>query len=1103
MKKRMLSILIYLALCSTLLPMTAGAAADKESYQTDPLFVDLDLDSSSPDDDENFVVMRKGAVILGPTEDMSIDVSADGSEYILQNPSQEAQGIREGTPVAWVDGAEKKAYFFVPTQITAQTDQVTFACEPMNTSLEDLFEEFSLSYEHSLPFSQNIDFTNAEGTLKLTGDLSGKSNFAFSLASDGAEVDWEVEYALTNAVLESGSYGDWQASLLTIPIGGTTGMETELEVELELSAADATSFSFDLTGGKAAVRAEGPLSQNTLSAEMVQAPVLQANQFRSTGNFEANITLQPRGKLFNMMEVGSEISNQVSVAARLTGDEGWNQAGQPWHTCKHASCVDGTVELTPKATAYIHTARQQHEQEQTFAPSSWSFYYTFSFDEFGWNTSCPHLLYPVEVTVRDAADNPIEGADVRYSPRQNFTVGTIDYCITATDEQGQATLYLPSGEAQTITASTQMQVGAPWNCETTVQSAVSCSVDSGDLPARAVIRMPSPDDLYQVTFDANAGERPAVNMPGAIFLKQGEGNLPNQAPRREGCFFMGWSTTPDGPGITYLPGGPVQGSAGDTLRLYAKWAWNPEDTFRTISYLAEDEGVIFADNPQFYYKDSKIPLLNPLREGYRFAGWTCEEVVGMSEPSTEVVVFCDDNGYYYINRVYVAHWEPVKYSVIWKDWDGSYLKVDPVAYYDELPDYNGPPPTREPDDQYYYIFAGWTPEIKVVTEDAQYTAVYNVYNRLKFTSSPQDVTLKAGETAVFRAETAGGGGEIAYQWYQIPQGVGADGAQPISGATTDTLTLTAADSMNGNRYYCVATDVVGQRVVSGEAGLAIRSSTSTSDDSDSSYSISLAGQMEGGQIILSRRYAEKGERVTLTVIPDQGYELDTLTVTDSTGKKVELTPIGDGQYTFQMPDWRVEIQATFRETVEEPLPFTDTDENAWYADAVRYVYQKGLMSGTSATTFAPESTTSRAMIAAILWRAAGSPVVDYAMDFADVEQGQWYSEAVRWAASEGIVSGYGDGTFGTDDPITREQFVTMLWRFARQQGQDVSIGEDTNILSYTDAGDLSEYAIPAMQWACGAGIISGTGDGSTLSPGGKATRAQAAMMLMRFLQAGA
>ena len=208
----------------------------------------------------------------------------------------------------------------------------------------------------------------------------------------------------------------------------------------------------------------------------------------------------------------------------------------------------------------------------------------------------------------------------------------------------------------------------------------------------------------------------------------------------------------------------------------------------------------------------------------------------------------------------------------------------------------------------------------------------------------------------------------------------------------------------------------------------------------------------------------------------------------------------DGTASFPFShasQYAIVIDTDSHEPVE--LPFTDVPEGAWYEDAAAYVYKHGLMAGTSATTFAPEVTTSRAMIATILWRMAGSPVVNYAMDYTDVAQGQWCSEAIRWATSEGVVTGYGNGLFGTNDPITRQQFAAMLWRYAQAQGYDVSIGEDTNILSYTDVANLSEYAIPAMQWAVGAGIINGT-SADTLTPQGRATRAQAAVMLMRFCE---
>ena len=308
------------------------------------------------------------------------------------------------------------------------------------------------------------------------------------------------------------------------------------------------------------------------------------------------------------------------------------------------------------------------------------------------------------------------------------------------------------------------------------------------------------------------------------------------------------------------------------------------------------------------------------------------------------------------------------------------------------------------------------------------------------------------------------------------------------------ITLPAGGILQVGTYTVTAYSPSQGRTVSGQITV-IGDSSSTP-----TYSVILPGRVEGGTVTAKKSYAEEGETFRFTVTPDEGWELDTLSVTDNRGTELDVKYEGDSMYSFKMPARRVEIQVSFREIPPESLPFTDIADNAWYADAVHYVYKHGLMAGTSATTFAPDVTTSRSMIATILWRMAGSPVVNYAMDYTDVAQNQWCSEAIRWATSEGVVTGYGNGLFGTNDPITREQFAVMLYRFAQEQGYDVSIGENTNILSYTDVADLSEYAIPAMQWACGAGIITGTGDGSALSPQGQATRAQAAVMLTRFCE---
>ena len=177
-------------------------------------------------------------------------------------------------------------------------------------------------------------------------------------------------------------------------------------------------------------------------------------------------------------------------------------------------------------------------------------------------------------------------------------------------------------------------------------------------------------------------------------------------------------------------------------------------------------------------------------------------------------------------------------------------------------------------------------------------------------------------------------------------------------------------------------------------------------------------------------------------------------------------------------------------------PFRDVAVTAWYAPAVRYVTHAGLMNGTGKTTFLPAGLLTRGELVTILHRAAGEPIVNYAMSFADVADGQWYTEAVRWAAAEKLSSGR-DGRFGVNDVLSREETAAILWRYARYTGMDVSVGEETSLLGYDDAFPIADENIPAMQWAVGAGVIRGTGVG-TLSPAAPLNRAQAAAMLQRM-----
>ena len=245
--------------------------------------------------------------------------------------------------------------------------------------------------------------------------------------------------------------------------------------------------------------------------------------------------------------------------------------------------------------------------------------------------------------------------------------------------------------------------------------------------------------------------------------------------------------------------------------------------------------------------------------------------------------------------------------------------------------------------------------------------------------------------------------------------------------------------------------------------------------------------------------------VTLTFETRGGSELDELRV--PAGTTVDLSDYSSERAGYDFALWYPD--ESFSGSIDEIYmdrdktvyaawePFADAAPGDWFYGDLVYVYENGLMDGVSETLFAPDGAVTRGMIVTILHRLEGGPVVDYLLPFADVYEGAWYAEAVRWAASEGIVTGVSESAFAPNEPITREQFAAILWRYAKYKGHDVSIGESTNILSYTDFAEISEYAIPAMQWACGEGIITGSGEG-VLNPRGGATRAEAAAMLARF-----
>lgn len=245
---------------------------------------------------------------------------------------------------------------------------------------------------------------------------------------------------------------------------------------------------------------------------------------------------------------------------------------------------------------------------------------------------------------------------------------------------------------------------------------------------------------------------------------------------------------------------------------------------------------------------------------------------------------------------------------------------------------------------------------------------------------------------------------------------------------------------------------------------------------------------------VDKSYASAGAKVTITVTPGRNATVQRITVTDEDGERLKLTENRDGTYSFTMPSGTASVYVRFSGS---GLPFADVPSGSWYYDDVAYVYDTGLMTGLTATTFGPNLSTTRGMIVTILWRMENEPAARHGCPFADVRRGSYYEQAIAWASENGIVTGFDASTFAPDRAITREQLAAILFRFAAYRGMDaVTLRE--NLSSFQDQAAISAYAVSALNWAVGEGLMQGTGD--KLEPTGSATRAQVAAMLRRFIQ---
>lgn len=309
--------------------------------------------------------------------------------------------------------------------------------------------------------------------------------------------------------------------------------------------------------------------------------------------------------------------------------------------------------------------------------------------------------------------------------------------------------------------------------------------------------------------------------------------------------------------------------------------------------------------------------------------------------------------------------------------------------------------------------------------------------------------------------------------------------QPAAGLSVGTYTATITVTYDGGATAQATAQVsftVTRRPSSGGGG---------TTPSNPTYTLGVT-EPENGAVTVTPEKPKAGDTVTITATPEERYKVDSVTVTGEDGNPVAVTAREDGSFTFTQPEGDVTITVTF----DVDMPFTDVPEGAWYIEGAKYVYGNFIMSGTSPTTFSPSTPVSRGMIMQILYNMVGQPDVEGGSNFTDVDEDYWSADAIAWAVENGVAGGFGDGTFRPDEGLTREQMAVVLRNFAYQMGWDISASGDLS--RFTDIPEDS-WARDALAWAFAEGLLTGT-SGSTMEPAGQASRAQIAVIMMRFCE---
>ena len=550
---------------------------------------------------------------------------------------------------------------------------------------------------------------------------------------------------------------------------------------------------------------------------------------------------------------------------------------------------------------------------------------------------------------------------------------------------------------------------------------------------------------YTITFDTDGGSAiaPITQNYGTLITAP-------ENPSKLGYTFAGWN-----------PAIPATMPAEDQT-LTAQWLC---DTY-AITY--DLNGGTASGNPDSYTVESgEITLNAPEKSGYTFTGWSGTDLTG--EDNLTVTIPTGSTG----DRSYTAHWSLNTYSITY-DLNGGTATGNPDSYTveSEAITLNAPEKTG-------YTFTGWSgtdltgeENLTVViptgsTGNRSYTAHWSL-NTYSITYDLNGGTV-SGNPDFYTVESA------AITLNQPTKtGYTFTGWSGTNLTGEDNLTVTIPAGSIGNRSY-------------------------TAHWSLNTYSITY--DLDGGTALGNPDfYTVESAAITLNEPTKAGYVFTGWSGTDLIGEDnlsvtIPAGSTGDRRYTAHW-DFDPAIIAAL-----DPTPnadFLDVSRVDWFYYDVRYVCENGLMNGTSRNRFSPYGTATRGMLVTILYRMENEPRCFGSAAFSDVKPGAYYEKAVVWASQNNIVSGYTDGTFRPDAPVTREQLASILYRYTLYRGQDVSAGETTTLTGYGDAQAVSSYALPAMRWACGTGILQGAN--GKLSPNGLATRAQLAAMLHRYLK---